>query len=44
MLEGSYHFDRGWTVTGAVGIDRGSILGDNHGFQLTVCKKGVFNL
>ena len=44
MLEGSYHFDRGWTVTGAVGIDRGSILGDNHGFQFTVCKKGVFNL
>lgn len=44
MLEGSYHFDKGWTVTGAVGIDRGSILGDNHGFQLTVCKKGVFNL
>lgn len=35
-------FFRGMTVKGAFGLDRGSLLGDNTGFQLTVAK--TFNL
>lgn len=44
MLEGIYRFNHGWSVTGAWGMDRGSILGNNMGFQLTISKRGVFNL
>lgn len=29
----------GWSLKGGVGLDRGSLLGDNTGFQLTVGKK-----
>ncbi|MDD6436877.1 MAG: capsule assembly Wzi family protein [Prevotella sp.] len=44
MLESSYHFHYGWAVRGAFGMDFGSILGRNTGFQLTVSKTGTFNL
>ena len=44
MLESSYHFPYGWAVRGAFGMDFGSILGRNTGFQLTVSKTGTFNL
>lgn len=47
MLEGTYRPTtkplRGWSVTGAYGMDFGDILGDNFGFQLTICKTGVLN-
>ena len=42
MLEVSYALPRGWDVRGAYGMDLGSILGENYGFQLTVSKKGFF--
>ena len=32
----------GWQVVAALGMDKGSLLGDNFGFQLTIIKKGVF--
>lgn len=49
LLEASYTFDdtsrwRGWAVTGALGLDRGKLLGDNCGFQLTLTKTGVLDL
>lgn len=33
---------KGWSVRGAFGMDRGKLLGDNTGFQLTITKKGLF--
>lgn len=48
MLEGQYAFGgkllKGWSVKGAYGMDFGSILGNNYGFQLTVAKTGLLNL
>lgn len=48
MLEGQYAFGgkllKGWSVKGAYGMDLGSILGNNYGFQLTVAKTGLLNL
>ncbi|MEG1580586.1 MAG: capsule assembly Wzi family protein [Bacteroidaceae bacterium] len=50
MGEISYHPNRilnrnvsGWALSGAFAIDRGSILGNNTGFQLTISKKGILN-
>lgn len=44
MAEAQYSFSceklRGWSITGACGIDRGSILGNSTGFQLTVRRTG----
>lgn len=40
MVEATYHFPRQWAVRGAYGMDFGSILGHNRGFQLTVIKTG----
>lgn len=41
MAEATYCLPKGWTVTGAYGMDAGSILGHNQGFQLTVAKAGL---
>lgn len=32
----------GWSVKGAFGMDRGELLGDNTGFQLTITRRGLF--
>ena len=43
MAEATYRFAKsGWQVTAAAAMDKGSLLGDNFGLQLTVVKKGVF--
>lgn len=44
MLEMIYHFSHNWNVKGSFGMDAGSILGHNYGFQFTVSKSGIFNL
>ena len=38
--EATYRLNRGWTVRGSLGLDCGSIVGDNAGVQLTVIKMG----
>ncbi len=43
MLEGTYTLKNNWSVTAAYGFDTGEILGDNHGFQLSV-RKTISNL
>lgn len=48
LAEASYRFSPrsrmdGWSLTAAVGIDRGHIYGDNCGMQLTVTKTGILN-
>lgn len=40
MLEAAYSLPRGWQLTGAFGMDAGSILGHNYGVQVTVAKTG----
>lgn len=40
LLEGSYDFADGWSVSAAFGLDRGQQIGDNTGFQLTLKKSG----
>lgn len=44
LLEAAYHFRHGWDLTGAYGMDIGSLLGHNQGFQLTIKKSGILNL
>ena len=39
--EAGCRLPQGWRVSGAVGIDRGRLTGDNFGVQLTVAKAGV---
>lgn len=41
LAEAKYGLDKGWEVKGAFGLDRGSLLGNNHGFQLTISKRGL---
>ncbi|MGN0086333.1 MAG: capsule assembly Wzi family protein [Alloprevotella sp.] len=48
LVEAAYQFRkagsldlRGWSVKGAFGLDRGRLLGDNTGFQLTIAKSGL---
>lgn len=45
MVEGRYAFSckalKGWSVKGSYGMDLGSIIGNNYGFQLTVTKTGL---
>jgi hypothetical protein len=40
MGEVNYAFDNGWSATGALGLDHGTILGNNFGTQLTIRKTG----
>ena len=43
MAEATYRIPKsGWQVAAAAAFDKGSLLGDNVGLQLTVVKKGVF--
>lgn len=47
MAEASYRFKdasplKGWSITGAAGIDHGGIYGNNYGLQLTIRKIGLF--
>ena len=44
MLESTYRFKHGWTVSGALAMDFGRWLKRQAGVQLTVSKKGIFNL
>ncbi len=41
LAEAGYQFNDGWTVRGAFGLDSGSLLGNNHGVQITITKKGI---
>ena len=34
---------RGWSLKGSFGLDSGNLLGHNNGFQITLCKHGLFN-
>lgn len=43
LVEAAYTLPKGWMVTADYGMDFGSILGHNYGFQLTVAKSGLFN-
>ena len=43
MAEASYEFLKNWTITANYGMDFGSILGHNKGFQITVTKFGWLN-
>lgn len=40
LTECTYKLPKGWTVRGAYAMDFGRLLGDNHGFQLTISKSG----
>jgi hypothetical protein len=42
LAEASWQFNRGWNLSGAFGLDKGKLLGDNYGFQLTIVKSGIF--
>lgn len=41
MAEATWHLPRQWELKGAYGMDFGSILGHNAGFQLTIAKTGL---
>ena len=41
LAEASWLFNRGWSLSGAFGLDKGKLLGDNYGFQLTIAKSGI---
>lgn len=47
LVEGEYVFGGrmldGWSVKGGYAMDFGKILGNNHGFQLTIAKRGMLN-
>lgn len=48
MAEALYTFAEGtrldgWSVKAAFGMDKGKLLGDNYGVQLTVTKRGLLN-
>ena len=48
MAEALYTFAEGtrldgWSVKAAFGMDKGQLLGDNYGVQLTVTKRGLLN-
>lgn len=44
MVEATYCFPRRWQMKAACGLDFGTLIGNNFGFQFTVAKSGVFNL
>lgn len=41
LAELSWRLHGGWCLRGALGMDRGALLGDNRGVQLTVVKSGI---
>ena len=41
MGEVNYSLKDNWTITGALGIDRGTIYGSNAGIQVTLSKSGI---
>ena len=44
LAEGTYRFRGfldGWSLTGALAMDKGGLLGDNMGAQITICKRGL---
>ena len=41
LAEASWQFCKGWQVRGALALDRGGLLGDNYGAQLTIIKTGI---
>ena len=43
LVEAGYRFNHGWAVRGAFGLDHGSILGNNHGVQLTIIRRGMLS-
>lgn len=45
LVEGQYHFCKGWLMKMGYAMDFGSeqMLGHNRGFQLTVSRSGIFN-
>jgi len=42
LAELSYQFPKGWSITGAFGMDKGRLLGENYGVQLTIAKRGIW--
>jgi hypothetical protein len=42
MIELGYRFNHNWNVKGAFALDRGKILGNNYGGQITISKSGIF--
>lgn len=49
LAELTYHFPKGkklagWSVGAGLGVDHGSIMGNNYGVQVTISKVGVINL
>lgn len=41
LAEAVWHLQGGWSLAGRLGLDHGTILGNNVGLQLTVTKMGV---
>lgn len=41
LAEASWQFCKGWQVRGALALDKGKLLGDNYGAQLTIIKSGI---
>jgi hypothetical protein len=41
LAEASWQFCKGWQVRGALAMDKGKLLGDNYGAQLTIIKTGI---
>jgi len=41
--EASWQFPRGWQVRGGIAFDRGRLLGDNFGVQLSIIKSGILS-
>ena len=42
LAEATYHLPKGgWHMTAAFAFDKGGLLGDNYGVQLTVTKTGI---
>ena len=41
LAEASWRFPLGWQVRGAIALDRGRLLGDNFGVQVSIVKSGI---
>ena len=41
LAEASWRFPHDWMVRGALAMDKGRLLGDNYGFQLSIIKTGI---
>ena len=45
LAEATYHLPKGgWNMTAAIAFDKGGLLGDNYGLQLTVSKRGIIKI